>query len=168
MLGAIVTIVFIASAERLAAAFVPAQVKDASIKYVQIYSIPASSSAIQLAVSNRTRALDNPDVPLLIASISVAVNIVLDLLIISKFCVGLWSPTIINQTLSRITYDMISALVGLVYFAYIARRLRRQNSETSGSMMGHWKGFSIAILKILVPPWAYKFIESALRNALYL
>ena len=168
VLGAIMTIVFIASAERLAAAFVPAQVRDASIKYVQISSISALSSAIQVAVSNCTRALDNPDVPLLIASISVAVNIVLDLLIISKFHVGPWSPTIIDQALIRMTCDMTSALVGLIYFAYIARRLRRQNSETSGSIVGHWKVFSVAALRILVPPSTYTFIESVLRNALYL
>lgn len=114
ILGAIVTVIFIASSERLAAAFVPAQVRDASIKYVQISSISALSSAMQVAVSDRTRALDNPDVPLLIATISVAANILLDLLIISKFHVGSWTPTIIHQALIRMTCDITSALVGLI------------------------------------------------------
>jgi len=81
---------------------------------VQISSISALSSAMQVAVSNCTRALDNPDVPLFIATISVAANIILDLLIISKFHVGSWIPTIIDQALIRMTCDITSALVGLI------------------------------------------------------
>ncbi|KAL8869047.1 MAG: hypothetical protein Q9174_004566, partial [Haloplaca sp. 1 TL-2023] len=92
VLGAIMTVIFIASASRLAAAFVPAAVRDDSIRYVQISSVSAFSSALQVAVANCTRALDKPDVPLLIAVVTVTINIVLDLLIISKFHVGSWTP----------------------------------------------------------------------------
>lgn len=168
ILGAIMTVIFLASSERLAAAFVPVQVRDASIKYVQISSISAFSSAMMVAVSNCTRALDNPDVPLLIASISVAINIILDLLIISKFHVGSWSPTIVDQALIRMTCDVTSAFAGLVYFAYIARKLQRNNMETPDSIAGKINVFSVRALRILVPPSTYTFIESALRNALYL
>lgn len=168
VLGAIMTVVFIASAERLAAAFVPAQVRDASIKYVQISSVSALSSALQVAVSNCTRALDKPDVPLLIATITVSINIVLDLLIISKFHVGSWTPTIIDQALIRMACDLTAALVGLFYFVYLARRLRRQYHHDSATMIANRKPFSISAIKILAPPSTYTFIESALRNALYL
>ena len=168
ILGAIMTVIFIASSERLAAAFVPAQVRDASIKYVQISSISALSSAMQVAVSNCTRALDNPDVPLLIASISVAVNIVLDLLIISKFHVGPWTPTIIDQALIRMTCDMTSALAELVYFAYIARNLKKQSRKMPGTATSDVKAFTTKAIRVLAPPSTYTFIESALRNALYL
>lgn len=167
ILGAIMTVIFVASSERLAAAFVPAQVRDASIKYVQISSISALSSAMQVAVSNCTRALDNPDVPLLIATISVAANIVLDLLIISKFHVGSWTPTIIDQALIRMTCDITSALVGLIYFAFIARRLRRQDGNVTGSHAAGPKILFIRSIKTMASPSTYTFVESALRNALY-
>lgn len=168
VLGAVMTVIFVSSSERLAAAFVPAQVRNASIKYVQISSVSALSSALQVAVSNCTRALDNPDVPLLISTTSVIINIVLDLLIISKFHIGSWTPTIIDQALIRMACDMAAALVGLVYFAYIARSLRRRSRNSSSSNTGTWKAFSINAVRILLPPSAYTFIESALRNALYL
>lgn len=168
ILGAIMTVIFVASSERLAAAFVPAQLRDASIKYVQISSISALSSAMQVAVSNCTRALDNPDVPLLIATISVAANIVLDLLIISKFHVGSWTPTIIDQALIRMTCDIASALVGLIYFAFIARRLRRQDGNVTGSHAAGPKILFIRSIKTMASPSTYTFVESALRNALYL
>lgn len=168
ILGAIMTVIFVASSERLAAAFVPAQVRDASIKYVQISSISALSSAMQVAVSNCTRALDNPDVPLLIATISVAANIVLDLLIISKFHVGSWTPTIIDQALIRMTCDITSALVGLIYFAFIARRLRRQDRSVTRADIAGPKILFIRSIKIMASPSTYTFVESALRNALYL
>lgn len=168
ILGAIMTVIFVASSERLAAAFVPAQVRDASIKYVQISSISALSSAMQVAVSNCTRALDNPDVPLLIATISVAANIVLDLLIISKFHVGSWTPTIIDQALIRMTCDITSALVGLIYFAFIARRLRRQDGNVTGSHAAGPKILFIRSIETMASPSTYTFVESALRNALYL
>lgn len=168
VLGAIMTVIFVASSERLAAAFVPAQVRDASIKYVQISSVSALSSAMQVAVSNCTRALDNPDVPLLIATISVAIKILLDLLIISKFHVGSWSPSIIDQALIRMTCDILSALVGLVYFAFIARRLRRQGSNTTVQAAAGWKQSFIRSVGVLASPSFYTFVESAIRNALYL
>lgn len=167
ILGAIMTVIFVASSERLAAAFVPAQVRDASIKYVQISSSSALSSAMQVAVSNCTRALDNPDVPLLIATISVAANIVLDLPIISKFHVGSWTPTIIDQALIRMTCDITSALVGLVYFAFIARRLRRHGGSITGSVVDR-KILFIRSIKTMASTSTYTFVESAIRNALYL
>ncbi|KAL8712194.1 MAG: hypothetical protein Q9220_003628 [cf. Caloplaca sp. 1 TL-2023] len=167
ILGAIMTVIFVASSSRLAAAFVPAQVRDSSIRYVQISSIQALSSAIQVAVSNCTRALDNPDVPLLIASVSVAINILLDLLIISKFHVGSWTPTDIDQALIRMTCDITSALAGVVYFAYIARRLQRRRASVDPTAPD-LKAFSVTAVKILAGPSAYTFVESAQRNALYL
>ena len=163
VLGAIMTVIFVGASNQLAAAFVPVEVRQASIKYVQISSIGALSSAIQVAVSDCTRALDNPDVPLLIGSTSFVVNIVLDLLIISKFHVGSWTPTIIDQALIRLACDMSSALAGLFYFLYIARKLQRQSGDQEESAKPGIKAF-----KVLAGPSVYTFTESAIRNSLYL
>lgn len=57
------TVVFIAASDQLAAAFVPAQVREASITYVRISCVSTLSSAIQVAVADCTRALDNPMYP---------------------------------------------------------------------------------------------------------
>ncbi|KAI4256361.1 MAG: hypothetical protein LQ352_002126 [Teloschistes flavicans] len=168
ILGAVMMVIFISSSERLAGAFVPAEVRHASLKYVQISSVSALSSALQVAVGNCTRALDHPDVPLLIALTTVLINIILDLLIISKFHVGSWTPSIIDQALIRMACDMTAAIVGLIYFLYIAQKMRRQCPEDRRTTAVGKKKRFIAALKVLVPPSTYTFIESALRNALYL
>ena len=164
VLGTIMTIVFIAASNQLAAAFVPAQVREASITYVRISSVSALSSAMQVAVSDCTRALDNPDVPLLISSTSFVINIMLDLLIISKFHVGSWKPTINDQALIRLACDMTSALAGFAYFIYIATKLHRSSSEDSGERVRP----GIRAFKVLARPSVYTFTESAIRNSLYL
>jgi len=97
MLGAILTVVFVASADRLAGAFVPESVRETSLTYVRISSVQALSSAIEVAVGCSTRALDHPDVPLVISSTKFVVNIILDLLIISTFHVGSFKPTMNTQ-----------------------------------------------------------------------
>ena len=164
VLGTIMTIVFIAASNQLAAAFVPAQVREASITYVRISSVSALSSAMQVAVSDCTRALDNPDVPLLINSTSFVINIMLDLLIISKFHVGTWKPTINDQALIRLACDMTSALAGFAYFICIATKLHRSSSGDSGERVRP----GIRAFKVLARPSLYTFTESAIRNSLYL
>lgn len=163
VLGAIMTVVFIAASHQLAAAFVPSEVRDASIRYVQISSVVALSSAMQVAVTDCTRALDSPDVPLLINSTSFIINIVLDLLIISKFHVGSWNPTINDQALIRLACDMSSALAGLAYFIYLTQKLSKRSDAAEGSAKP-----SINAFKVLARPSVYTFTESAIRNALYL
>jgi Na+-driven multidrug efflux pump len=163
VLGALMTIIFVASSEKLASAFVPVEVRLASLKYVQISSVEALSSAMEVAVSACTRALDHPDVPLLISSIKFIVNIALDLLLISKIHVGSFTPTIITQALIRLSCDMTSATAGLLYFIYIARKLQRSALGSDESARPR-----IAALKVLAGPSVYTFIESALRNGLYL
>ena len=157
------TVIFVAASNQLAAAFVPVEVRQASIKYVQISSVGALSSAMQVAVSDCTRALDNPDVPLLISSTSFVVNIVLDLLIISRFHVGSWIPTIIDQALIRLACDMSSAIAGLLYFFYIAKKLHRHSGDPEESVRPGIKAF-----KVLAGPSVYTFTESTIRNSLYL
>ncbi len=162
-LGAILTVVFVASAEKLAAAFVPSAVRDTSLRYVRISSVEALSSAMEVAVGCATRALDHPDVPLLISSIKFIVNIVLDMLIISRFHIGNYTPTINTQALIRMACDLSSAVSGLVYFLNIATRLQRRSDSSDQKPRP-----SFSALKTLVRPGIWTFTESALRNSIYL
>lgn len=163
ILGAILTVVFIASAEQLAAAFVPAAVRDSSLKYVRISSVEALSSSMAVAVACSTRALDHPDVPLLISSIQLVVNIVLDLIIISRFHVGTYAPTIDMQALIRMACDLSSAMAGLIYLLSITIKLQRQDVSSKKKPKP-----SFSSLMILVRPGVWTFLESALRNSIYL
>ena len=163
VLGAIMTIIFVAASEKLAGAFVPVQVRKSSLTYVRISSVSALSSAMEVAVSSCTRALDHPDVPVVISSTKFIVNIILDLLIISRFHVGSSTPTVNSQALIRLACDMGSALCGLGYFVYIATKMQR---AAGGSE--HKAKPGIKALKILARPSIYTFAESAIRNALYL
>jgi hypothetical protein len=162
-LGAILTLIFVASSEKLAAAFVPAAVRDTSLRYVRISSVEALSSAMEVAVACSTRALDHPDAPLLISSIKFIVNIVLDLLIISRFHVGNYTPTINTQALIRMACDLTSAVSGLAYFLYIAAKLQRHSTSPNQKPK---VGFTS--LKTLARPGMWTFTESALRNSIYL
>lgn len=161
--GAILTIVFVASSVKLAAAFVPVDVRETSLTYVRISSVEALSSAMEVVVAASTRALDHPDVPLLISSTKFVVNIVLDMLIISKFHVGSSTPTVNNQALIRMACDLTSAVCGLLYFLYIATKLQAESRR-----LGQSARPSFASLKVLVRPAIYTFAESALRNSIYL
>lgn len=163
VLGFIMSIVFVSAARSFSDAFVPAAVKEASVTYVRISSFSALSSAIELAVSNATRALDKPDVPVIISSIKFTINIILDLLIISKYRVVKFTPTVNTQAFIRLACDMSSAILGLIYFV-TTKSVRKSDQEWSKSeVMPSFKA-----LLILVRPGFITFLESAIRNALYL
>ncbi|KNG90634.1 hypothetical protein ANOM_001283 [Aspergillus nomiae NRRL 13137] len=162
-LGLILSIVFAAAAREFSSAFVPHEVREASIAYVRISAFSAFSSAIEISISNATRALDKPDVPLVISSIKVAVNIILDFLIISKFHVGGWTPDLNMQAGIRLTCDMVAAVSGLLYF-FITTSLKRNGRRLC------WRSEvpNVHAFLVLLKPGAITFIESAIRNALYL
>ncbi|CAG8400547.1 unnamed protein product [Penicillium salamii] len=128
VLGVCMTVIFLACSQSLASGFVPSTVREASITYVRLSSVQAVTSAIEAALSASTRALDNPDVPLIISSAKFAVNILLDLLIISKVHFGAWNPTVVMQAIIRLACDTISALVGLTYFLTVVVRRSIRNA----------------------------------------
>ena len=163
LLGVLLTVIFVASAHKLAGAFVPIEVRETSLKYVRISSVQAFSSAIEVAVSASTRALDHPDVPLVISSTKVVVNIVLDLLLISRFHVGSHTPSINTQAWVRMSCDLIAAACGFFYFLFISARLLKADPDSIGRARP-----SLRSLRVLVPPGIWTFFESALRNAIYL
>ncbi|KAJ0417568.1 hypothetical protein BJY00DRAFT_315857 [Aspergillus carlsbadensis] len=129
-IGSVDEIIFVSAAPQFSAAFVPHDVREASITYVRISAFSALSSATLVAVSNATRALDKPDVPLFISSVKVTMNIILDVLIISTFHVGTWTLDINIQAGIRLTCDMIAAVSGLLYFVFIVSFKRNANALT--------------------------------------
>ncbi|KAI8152461.1 hypothetical protein K4K49_009488 [Colletotrichum sp. SAR 10_70] len=167
VLGFIMSVAFVAGASTFAKGFVPVEVRGVSITYVRIGAFSAFSSAIETAVSSATRALDRPDVPLIISSVKFAVNIVLDLLIISKVHVGSHKPTVNMQAGIQLACNLASALIGLTYFLWRnTMRLRRNRTQELPEM--ETTRPSLKALIILLRPGVLTFIESAIRNALYL
>jgi Na+-driven multidrug efflux pump len=165
-LGLIMSIAFVAGASTFANGFVPIEVREASVSYVRILAFSAFSSTIEYAVNTSTRALDKPDVPLIISSTKFAVNIILDLIIISKFHVAGFTPTVNMQAGISLACNLASAIAGLVYFVYttsVSSNSAIQQDSSSGSLRP-----SLSALVVLVRPGVLFFIESAIRNALYL
>ncbi|KAL9599256.1 MAG: hypothetical protein Q9219_003958 [cf. Caloplaca sp. 3 TL-2023] len=162
-LGLLLTIIFVSSASAFAGGFVPAGTRSASLVYIRLSSFQCLSSAIEVAVSNATRALDKPDVPLVISSVKFAVNILLDLLIISSFHVGTLKPSVNTQASIRLACDLSSALAGVVYFVYATTLRHQRSTEHLGTTSPSLRG-----LKILLRSGLITFTESAIRNALYL
>lgn len=89
-------------------------------------------------------------------------NIVLDLLLISRFRIGNITPTTM-QALIRMSCDVAASLAGLLYFLVLSRKMQRLSSPYN------WKPRpSLSDLKTLTPPGVSTFLKSAVRNALYL
>lgn len=172
LLGLLLSVALVAGAETFAAGFVPVEVREASLGYVRISAFSALSGAVETAVAAATRALDKPDVPLIISSAKFAVNIVLDLLIISRFHVGGFTPTVNTQAVIQLVCNLVSALVGLVYFLYATSRKVSQGQSRDGVLDGSGEHVplrpSLSALKVLLRPGLFTFLESAIRNALYL
>lgn len=157
------SIIFASAAKEFSATFVPHAVQEASLTYVRISAFSALSSALEVAVSSATRALDKPDVPLLISSVKVVVNIILDLTIISKFHVGGWTPDINMQAGIRLSCDMVAAVSGLLYFS-----ISISTGRSRGGRQNNSEPPSLQAFFVLFKPGFITFIESAVRNTLYL
>ncbi|KAL7803565.1 hypothetical protein V8C44DRAFT_361913 [Trichoderma aethiopicum] len=182
LVGLLLSVVFLAAAPAFAASFVPREVRRASLTYVRITSFTVLSGAVETAVASATRALDKPDVPLVISSVKFAVNIILDLLIISNFHVGSFRPTVNTQGIIQLVCNLSAALVGLAYFLYSVSlstwRKKQQhhhlplNDHTTTPPHHHHHHSSLTpslrALRVLLPPGLIFFAESAIRNALYL
>lgn len=162
VLGLIMSIAFVGAAQQFANAFVPAEVRTASLTYVRISAFSALSSAIETAVTAATRSLDKPDVPLVISSVKFAVNIILDFIVISKFHIPQVTPTVNTQAATQLACNMVASLAGLAYFLYTSARDRRRQSIVEPTKP------SFDNLKVLARPGFFTFTESAIRNALYL
>jgi Na+-driven multidrug efflux pump len=112
------------------------------------------------------RALDKPDVPLIISSVKFAINIILDLIIISKFHVGSVTPTVNMQAGISLACNLTSAFAGLAYFVYTTSISSKSAVHSDNS--NRTTSPSLPALITLAKPGAIFFSESAIRNALYL
>lgn len=163
ILGFLLSIVFVAAASTFADGFVPIEVRKTSLTYIRLSAFSTLASTIETAVSTSTRALDRPDVPLLISSVKFLVNIVLDMLIISKFHVGSFSPTVNTQAITQLCCNLTAAFAGLAYFVNVTLKKGNASRVNHGPLNP-----SFAALRPLLKPGFLTFIESAVRNALYL
>ncbi|QRW05970.1 hypothetical protein RhiLY_04969 [Ceratobasidium sp. AG-Ba] len=165
--GLVLSIIFVGCAPNLAAAFVPIEVREASIGYVRISSWSALTSAASTAISLATRSLDRPDVPLVISLCQTAANIILDFIFLSTFRVHTSKPPTVNTQASiRMACNGLGCLAGLVYFVYVVGRLRkhhRLDESWKTIWLPTWGSF-IGLAK----PGLHTAVESAVRNALYL
>lgn len=164
VLGLVMSLAFAGAAPAFARSFVPGQIRNVSISYVQITAFTALGSTVEVAVSSATRAMDRPDVPLIISSVKFAVNIVLDLLVVSPFHVGHHKPTVLHQAAILLACNLVSALVGVLYFirrnSFVASRIHSCGRESTRPRP--------RLLLVLARPGLFTFIESAIRNILYL
>ena len=152
-----------AAAKDFANTFVPAEVRNASLTYVRIAAFSALASAIETAVAAATRALDQPDVPLVIRSVKFAVNIILDMIFISKYHVRDVKPNVNAQAAIQLACGLAASFIGLGYFIWTTKIRRRKVPTTNESVQP-----TLQALKILARPGFMTFLESAIRNALYL
>ncbi|KAJ7349191.1 hypothetical protein DFH08DRAFT_923968 [Mycena albidolilacea] len=145
-LGLLMNAVFACAAERFAENFVPVEVRATNLTYIRISAFSALSSAIETAVAAATHALDRPDVPLVISSAKFAVNIFLDT----------------ADLLSTVNMQAAPQLACNLYFIW-SNSLRARRQQPMYDLFPSWR-----CLLILARPGALTFLESGIRNALYL
>lgn len=156
----------VSGASTFAKGFVPLEVREVSVTYVRISAFSAFSSALEYAVNTSTRALDRPDVPLVNSSIKFSVNIILDLIVISKFHIRGVTPTVNMQAAISLACNLASAFAGLGYFLFTTSFSKRSSIHRDLSRVSLIP--SRAALCTLLKPGFIFFTESAIRNALYL
>jgi Na+-driven multidrug efflux pump len=166
ILGLIMSIIFAGAAEEVTSVFVPEKIRAASVTYVRIAAFSALASTIETAVAAATRALDQPDVPLIISSVKFAINIILDMIIISKFHIPGVTPTVNAQAATQLACSMVASFAGLGYF--FLTTFRRRKRLALGPVATGRARLSFRGLRILARPGFFTFTESAVRNALYL
>ncbi|PWW78356.1 hypothetical protein C7212DRAFT_358326 [Tuber magnatum] len=164
VLGTLMSVIIAGAAQRFTDTFVPVEVREESVTYVRISAFGSLFGAVDYAVSCATRALDRPDVPLLISTVKTALNIILDLLILSNVRVGHADVDVNTQAIIRLSCDSAGALAGVCYFMYEARKLwiHRPDGE-----VGSRKPSVLALVTLARQGW-YTFLESCVRNVLYL
>jgi len=163
-LGLLLSVIFCASAASFAATFVPIETREASLTYVRISSFSTFFSAISVAVSAATRALDRPDIPLGISCTTTFVNIILDLALISTVRSKSINPTVNTQAAIRLTCEGCGALAGLLFYFFTSKKALSSTSvPIKAATRPNWLA-----LKQLVRAGVFTFTESAVRNALYL
>ncbi|CAK3732998.1 uncharacterized protein M438DRAFT_398159 [Lecanosticta acicola] len=138
--------------------YIGVEVRQASLTYVRISAFSALSSAIETAVAASTRALDKSDVPLIISSVNFAVDIVLDMIVISKFLSTLRPRRSLLAVRSRHSQD----------WCIFLWTTKRKNPPIGSEAAVDYGKPSWQALVILARPGAFTFAESAVRNALYL
>lgn len=164
LLGLIMSLGFLAGAERFAVGFVPVDVRENSITYIRISAFAALTSATEYAVSFATRSIDRPDVPLMINSTATALNLIFDFMFLSTFRIHTkHKPTLNTQAGIRLACDAAGSIAGLLYFLSSARRLTNADGGLRRSIVPN-----VAALLTLAKPGVFTFMESAFRNGLYL
>jgi Na+-driven multidrug efflux pump len=160
VLGLLLSLVFVAGASTFAKGFVPVEIRSASITYIRLTAFCVLSSAVEVAVASSTRALDMPDISLLISSVKFSVNILLDILFLSNFRIGNFEPTVNTKGAIQLICSLSSSLAGLSWFLY---KVSFQHWGQLSSILPSTK-----CLGILIRPGIPTMVESAVRNALFL
>ncbi|KDR72272.1 hypothetical protein GALMADRAFT_229087 [Galerina marginata CBS 339.88] len=160
--GFLLSVIFLFAAPGFVGAFVPGKVRATSVKYIRILAFDSMASTLNTAVSLGTRALDKPDVPLLMSSIQTLIQIFLELALVSTVHVRGFTPSIHTVATIKLVCDLTGAAVGLLYFLYLSRK------ATAHMDTKRLTWFSYASLKELFLPGRWTFTESAIRNAIYL
>lgn len=101
---------------------------------------------------------------MVISSVKTALNIILDILFLSKVRVGHLDVDVNTQAIIRLSCDAAGAIAGIAYFAYEANILYRNRplEEAESRKPTKW-----ALWTLTRQGW-YTFMESLVRNVLYL
>lgn len=175
------TILFFVYARTFAEIFLPEPVWAASLTYIRIASFTALAYANEIAMASATRCLDKPEIPLMFSIVKISTNILLDILILSKWRIGAswFTPTVYTQAGIRCFCETCATLCSMgVYFVTARRMVATEHAQKALTANRDPKEYEDYIKTPLWPTWQafitlarpglFTFLESGFRNGVYL
>jgi len=141
----------------------PDDLRIASLVYVRITYMSILSSIIEASVSNCARALDHPEIPLLISAIKTTLNIILDAGIMSQANTGFHRPSMNNRAGIRLASELTSATIGTLFLYRYTLQKELKKAEEDGEERSKARPCSASLI-ILWQHGCWTFAESAIRN----
>ncbi|KAF8428542.1 hypothetical protein EV426DRAFT_275687 [Tirmania nivea] len=185
--GLVLALSFFIFAQSFADTFIPAPVRGASLTYIRIASFSALMYATEVAVTSATRCLDRPDIPLMVNTVKICGNILLDILILSNWRIGKgwFTPDVNTQARVRFFCELCAGTCGLTLYIVKSRRLiatersrqamavhSPERLDESGDIGPNGKKATLkptwASLLTLARPGVFTMLESGFRYAIYL
>ncbi|XP_065557280.1 uncharacterized protein LOC136025308 [Artemia franciscana] len=151
--GLVMSLIFIFAASSLSSILIPGEVSSKSIRYIQISSCSIFFNVVDCTIVLAFRTADRPDIPIIINITKTLVNIILDIVLISKF--RIIDVTTVNiQAISRLICDCSGVIAAVIAYKQATSK--------------YIQNFSLRNLKPFLKPSIYTFSETILRNSIYL
>ncbi|KAK2712484.1 hypothetical protein QYM36_011243, partial [Artemia franciscana] len=158
--GLVMSSIFILAASFLSSILIPGEVSSKSIQYIQISSCSIFFNVVDCTIVLAFRTADRPDIPIIINITKTLVNIILDIVLISKF--RIIDVTTVNiQAISRL---ICSSVLWTLPWT-IALSLRESKDEMDWYFFGYVIGGGLITSFVVTVASELLFVVSVVASS---